>query len=30
LLNAVYRESLLADSFCNPTAIICCPEIAIC
>ena len=29
LLNAVYSESLLADSFCNPTAITCCPEIAI-
>jgi hypothetical protein len=29
LLKAVYSESLLADSFCNPTAITCCPEIAI-
>ena len=29
LLKAVNKESLLADSFCNPTAIVCCPEIAI-
>jgi hypothetical protein len=29
LLKAVYNESLFADSFCNPTAIISSPEIAI-
>ena len=28
LLNAVYSESLFADSLGNPTLITCCPEIA--